>query len=232
MKDHQIAALVNTLRDIAVEFHGAQQLRERISQAVCAALHSDAEQAPVAWQVRRADGRIDGAPIQWENCTAELYKATLSTGRYAGCENGPRCEVRALYVAPAAPMVGSWQWLRCVIEGIPGRSEPVCGQPVSYVQRSAVLNWIDEGERRASISTGVPAAAAPTPADWRGDFERKALVGGFDLSREEWGDGYSHPGSARAWLWYYSGRLDGECGVATTPIAPGAAAQGEAGKKA
>ncbi|MGY6129146.1 Lar family restriction alleviation protein (plasmid) [Paraburkholderia strydomiana] len=59
-------------------------------------------QAPgqaVAWQVRRADGRIDGAPIQWENCTKELYDATLETGRYAGYENGPRCEVRALTVA-------------------------------------------------------------------------------------------------------------------------------------
>jgi hypothetical protein len=54
----------------------------------------------VAWQVRRADGRIDGVPIQWENCTKELYDATLATGRYAGFERGPKCEVRALYDAP------------------------------------------------------------------------------------------------------------------------------------
>jgi hypothetical protein len=34
LKDHQIAALVNELRDIAVQYHGTQQLRERIAQVV------------------------------------------------------------------------------------------------------------------------------------------------------------------------------------------------------
>lgn len=38
LKDHQIAALVNELRDIAVEFHGTQQLRERIARVVVPAL--------------------------------------------------------------------------------------------------------------------------------------------------------------------------------------------------
>lgn len=38
LKDHQIAALVNELRDIAVEFQGTQQLRERIAQVVVPAL--------------------------------------------------------------------------------------------------------------------------------------------------------------------------------------------------
>lgn len=33
-KDHEIARAVNTLRDIAIEFHGAQQLRERIARVV------------------------------------------------------------------------------------------------------------------------------------------------------------------------------------------------------
>lgn len=33
-KDHEIAQLVNELRNIAVEFHAAQQLRERISRVV------------------------------------------------------------------------------------------------------------------------------------------------------------------------------------------------------
>jgi hypothetical protein len=32
MKDHEKAKLVNDLRDIALEFHDTQQLRERISQ--------------------------------------------------------------------------------------------------------------------------------------------------------------------------------------------------------
>ncbi|MCA2172248.1 DUF551 domain-containing protein [Escherichia coli] len=34
MKDHQIRELVNDLRDIAIEYHGTQQLRERIARTV------------------------------------------------------------------------------------------------------------------------------------------------------------------------------------------------------
>ncbi|EBB9385897.1 hypothetical protein [Salmonella enterica] len=38
MKENQIRELVNDLRDIAVEYHGTQQLRERIARTVRAAL--------------------------------------------------------------------------------------------------------------------------------------------------------------------------------------------------
>ena len=38
MKDHQIRDLVNELRDIAVEYYGTQQLRERIAKTVRAAM--------------------------------------------------------------------------------------------------------------------------------------------------------------------------------------------------
>lgn len=38
MKDHQIRELVNDLRDIAIEYHGTQQLRDRISRTVRAAM--------------------------------------------------------------------------------------------------------------------------------------------------------------------------------------------------
>lgn len=38
MKDHQIRELVNDLRDIAIEYHGTQQLRERIARTVRAAM--------------------------------------------------------------------------------------------------------------------------------------------------------------------------------------------------
>ncbi|MEB1006806.1 hypothetical protein VC862_19630 [Citrobacter braakii] len=38
MKDHQIRELVNDLRDIAVEYHGTQQLRERIARTVRSAM--------------------------------------------------------------------------------------------------------------------------------------------------------------------------------------------------
>jgi len=38
LKDHQIRELVNDLRDIAIEYHGTQQLRERIARTVRAAM--------------------------------------------------------------------------------------------------------------------------------------------------------------------------------------------------
>ena len=45
MKDHEIRELVNQLRDIAIEYHGTQQLRERISRAVRAAMLAAAPQS-------------------------------------------------------------------------------------------------------------------------------------------------------------------------------------------
>lgn len=48
MKDHQIRELVNELRDIAVEYHGTQQLRERIARTIRAAmLHGADGNSPV-----------------------------------------------------------------------------------------------------------------------------------------------------------------------------------------
>lgn len=38
MKDHHIRELVNELRDIAIEYHGTQQLRERIARTIRAAM--------------------------------------------------------------------------------------------------------------------------------------------------------------------------------------------------
>lgn len=38
MSDHRFRELVNTLRDIAIEYHGTQQLRERIARACRAAM--------------------------------------------------------------------------------------------------------------------------------------------------------------------------------------------------
>lgn len=42
MKDHEIAALVNNLRDVAISFHGTQQLRSRIQDLVLPAIKSAA----------------------------------------------------------------------------------------------------------------------------------------------------------------------------------------------
>lgn len=51
---------------------------------------------PVMWQVRRTDCSPHAT---WENCTVPFYDDTLRTGRYGGFDNGPPCEVRALYTA-------------------------------------------------------------------------------------------------------------------------------------
>ncbi len=45
MKDHEIAELVNALRDVALQFHGAQQLRERIAGLVLPVVKALNEQA-------------------------------------------------------------------------------------------------------------------------------------------------------------------------------------------
>ena len=42
LKDHEIALVVNELRDIAIRYHGTQQLRERIAQVVVPALRRTA----------------------------------------------------------------------------------------------------------------------------------------------------------------------------------------------
>ncbi|EJK8928138.1 TPA: DUF551 domain-containing protein [Klebsiella pneumoniae] len=46
MKDHQIRELVNELRDIAIEHHSTQQLRERIARTVRAAMLTAVQQSP------------------------------------------------------------------------------------------------------------------------------------------------------------------------------------------
>lgn len=51
MKDHQIRELVNELRDIAVEYHGTEQLRERIARTIRAAMLQGAEPVTPAYKL-------------------------------------------------------------------------------------------------------------------------------------------------------------------------------------
>lgn len=46
LKDHEIAALVNALRDTAEQYAGTQQLRDRISRLVNDALGEQAQRPP------------------------------------------------------------------------------------------------------------------------------------------------------------------------------------------
>ncbi|HGL6685508.1 TPA: hypothetical protein ACKF4R_001041 [Citrobacter amalonaticus] len=47
MKDHQIRELVTELRDIAIDYHGTQQLRDRIARTVRAFMLAAAPQQEV-----------------------------------------------------------------------------------------------------------------------------------------------------------------------------------------
>lgn len=60
MKDHQIRELVNELRDIAVEYHGTQQLRERIARTVRAAMLQGADGA-----LTNEDTKRVGELVMW-----------------------------------------------------------------------------------------------------------------------------------------------------------------------
>lgn len=63
MKDHQIRELVNELRDIAVEYYGTQQLRERIAKTVRAAM------------LQGADGY---SPDGWVACSERMPETMVS----------------------------------------------------------------------------------------------------------------------------------------------------------
>lgn len=62
MKDHQIRELVNDLRDIAVKYHGTQQLRERIARTIRAAMLQGSQ--PVSNRDELHDG--------WVACSERL----------------------------------------------------------------------------------------------------------------------------------------------------------------
>nr|WP_260471462.1 DUF551 domain-containing protein [Enterobacter roggenkampii] len=61
MKDHQIRELVNELRDIAVEYHGTRQLRERIARTIRDAMLQGAENAGSPTTMKTAPA-LDSSP--------------------------------------------------------------------------------------------------------------------------------------------------------------------------
>lgn len=58
MKDHEIRELVNQLRDIAIKYHGAGQLRERIAHVVRAAMLQENEKGAGASNNCRSNGNV------------------------------------------------------------------------------------------------------------------------------------------------------------------------------
>ncbi|EGZ4469755.1 hypothetical protein XF03_003798 [Salmonella enterica subsp. enterica serovar Java] len=74
MKENQIRELVNELRDIAIEYHGTQQLRERIARIVRAALHHDLE------KLNQPVSNHDELPYAQVKAVADLYALCWHSG--------------------------------------------------------------------------------------------------------------------------------------------------------
>ncbi len=59
MKDHEIRELINELRDVAIEYHASQQLRERISLVLRPIIKIVKEEVshaePIEFETFRAD---------------------------------------------------------------------------------------------------------------------------------------------------------------------------------
>ncbi len=91
MKDHQIRELVNELRDIAVKYHGSQQLREHIARTICAAM-LQAGNSPVI-------------PNGWKLVPIDPTKDMLRAGQsvVGFWLNTVHCYSKMLAAAPAAP---------------------------------------------------------------------------------------------------------------------------------
>ncbi|HFT9938362.1 TPA: hypothetical protein ACGTLH_004376, partial [Escherichia coli] len=83
MKDHQVRELVNDLRDIAIEYHGTQQLRERIARTVRSAMLK-AGNSPVTQ---------DGYVLVPKKLTAENGAKSVLSGEFSETKfiNCPEC---------------------------------------------------------------------------------------------------------------------------------------------
>lgn len=75
MKENQIRELVNELHDIAIEYHGTQQLRERIARTVRAALHHDLE------KLNQPVSQTYELPQTQFGQIADLYEMQFDDGR-------------------------------------------------------------------------------------------------------------------------------------------------------
>ncbi|WP_407300152.1 DUF551 domain-containing protein [Raoultella planticola] len=98
MKDHQIRELVNQLRDIAIKYHAAGQLREQISRVVRAAC-----QAQLVCTCPSGDGSL-----RWP-CPAHSGLRPAQDGNYPAIPDGYRLQPISEYEAMCAT-VNSDEW--------------------------------------------------------------------------------------------------------------------------
>ncbi|WP_245000829.1 DUF551 domain-containing protein [Enterobacter kobei] len=108
MKDHQIRELVNELRDIAIEYHGTQQLRERIARTVRAAMLQGAEPVTTACKLPANTPCKDAPEHIWLQ-TAGIWPENGEFSELTWCSDNQHPDdtlyVRADVVAGNSPVI-------------------------------------------------------------------------------------------------------------------------------
>lgn len=146
MKDHEIAQLVNELTKVAKEFAGAQQLRERISQLVVAAIKP-------------------AEPLTWEATSAGLTKF-VADARYQKFSPAIQRYYRPVCPQSAEPVAIDWMQAGALIEAHISATKHFIG---------GTTNWAASVIRHMQKHAAQPAesaaerdelqAATPRPKD-------------------------------------------------------------------
>ncbi|EDR7308919.1 DUF551 domain-containing protein [Salmonella enterica] len=137
MKENQIRELVNELRDIAIEYHGTQQLRERIARTVRAALHHDLE------KLNQHVSQTYELPQTQFGQIADLYKMQFDDGRTCAFHTDGAKAAQWL-LACDGNKVQEYVRLERYQEAVIGNSPVIPGGWISCSERMPVigeLNW-------------------------------------------------------------------------------------------
>ncbi len=211
IKDHQIAQAVNTLRDVAVQYHGTQQLRDRIADVVVPLLR-EATTTPqaipaiptMADAVAAGDGTLHGAIDHWQE---RALKAEAETQRLRDelalcCELKREYQERAAAVSQAAPATDAEAVPACQCEACSPNTFgnmrmilcSICGNkrcPHAADHRNACTNSNEPGQLGSSypavdwdfIASRAPASPVAVDAATLTDDEIIALAVKHKLGR-------------------------------------------------
>ncbi|EAM6080637.1 DUF551 domain-containing protein [Salmonella enterica] len=193
MKENQIRELVNELRDIAIEYHGTQQLREQIARTVRAALHHDLEKLnqPVSQTYELPQTQFEQVADMYALCwqsgevvtyTPDPEKATIWLNNYSGTCVQEYVKLERLQEALAGNSpVSPGGWISCS-ERMPDKGQRVlvC---VDF-DSSTVTPLVKEAEYtsstfrigpntinttgKPSVTHWMPVPAAPEPETMNG----------------------------------------------------------------
>ncbi|ENU8375733.1 hypothetical protein [Salmonella enterica] len=190
MKENQIRELVNELRDIAIEYHGTQQLRERIARTVRAAIIQagnspvipderiafnewnngedcllagrDAKSAAwLAW-IHRAKLGVTPAPVQVD---IEMLASALKNAPLAPSDNQGR--PRAPVVPPA--IEPDYKVIKSILPTANPDEYACCiAADMWNACRAAMLQGVEQPQNaRQNIPENIPDGNSPAiPDDW------------------------------------------------------------------